>query len=249
MALESATYIDGLNASNPPSGDPVLQGSNHVRLLKSTILSTFPNITGPVTATQDQLNGFVPAGAVVMWYSTVATIPTGWAQCDGGTYNLIDGSGTITAPDMRNLFPVGTGTTYAVGTTGGLAATTPTITGAGFTLSTNELPNLGVSVSLSDPGHSHTVTDPGHNHGVGYVSVALKSGVDVGVQGIVGPGSTSTFAPTVSGGTNVSIQGHTTGITATGAFFGGNAAHTHTATSSAVPTIPPYRSVVFMMKL
>lgn len=56
MALESATYINSLVATNPTSSDNVSQGDDHLRLIKSTIKATFPNLTGAVTATQGQLN-------------------------------------------------------------------------------------------------------------------------------------------------------------------------------------------------
>ena len=56
MALETATYISGLVATNPLSSDPKSQGDDHLRLIKSTILATFPNITGAVTATHTELN-------------------------------------------------------------------------------------------------------------------------------------------------------------------------------------------------
>lgn len=56
MALETATYIDGLVAANPAGTDSKSQGDDHLRLLKSTIKATFPNITGAVTATQAELN-------------------------------------------------------------------------------------------------------------------------------------------------------------------------------------------------
>lgn len=56
MALETSTYISGLVASNPTSTDPKAQGDDHLRLIKSTILATWPNITGAVTATHTELN-------------------------------------------------------------------------------------------------------------------------------------------------------------------------------------------------
>jgi hypothetical protein len=56
MALETATYISGLNSSNPTSSDVQSQGDDHLRLIKSTILATFPNITGAVTPTHTNLN-------------------------------------------------------------------------------------------------------------------------------------------------------------------------------------------------
>lgn len=59
MGLESATYISDLVATNPTSTDPKSEGDNHLRLIKSTIKTTFPNINGAVNATPAQLNTLV----------------------------------------------------------------------------------------------------------------------------------------------------------------------------------------------
>ena len=56
MALESTTYIDGLVATNPTGTDARSQGDDHIRLVKSAIRTTFPNIAGAVTATHTELN-------------------------------------------------------------------------------------------------------------------------------------------------------------------------------------------------
>ena len=56
MALETSTYINGLVAANPPDSDPKSQGAAHLRLLKSTVKATFPNVTGAVTPTHTELN-------------------------------------------------------------------------------------------------------------------------------------------------------------------------------------------------
>ena len=56
MALETATYISGLVAANPLSSDPKSQGDDHLRLIKITLLNTFPNISGAVIATHTELN-------------------------------------------------------------------------------------------------------------------------------------------------------------------------------------------------
>ena len=56
MGLETGTYIDSLNTSNPGATDSVAQGDDHIRLLKSTIKNSFPNITGAMTATHTELN-------------------------------------------------------------------------------------------------------------------------------------------------------------------------------------------------
>ena len=56
MALETGTYVNSLVASNPASTDGLAQADDHIRLLKSTIKSTFPSVTGAVTATHTELN-------------------------------------------------------------------------------------------------------------------------------------------------------------------------------------------------
>jgi hypothetical protein len=56
MGLESGTYISDLVATNPLGTDPKSQGDDHLRLIKSTIKTTFPNVTGAVTMTHAQLN-------------------------------------------------------------------------------------------------------------------------------------------------------------------------------------------------
>lgn len=57
MGLETGTYINSLNANNPVNAtDVVGQGDDHLRLIKSTILNTFPNIAGAMTLTHTQLN-------------------------------------------------------------------------------------------------------------------------------------------------------------------------------------------------
>lgn len=61
MALEDLTgttkYIDSLVVTNPDGAvDYKSEGDDHIRGIKNTIKNTFPNITGPVTATQGELN-------------------------------------------------------------------------------------------------------------------------------------------------------------------------------------------------
>lgn len=56
MAIESATYINQLDPTNPGSNDPVGEGDNHTRLLKSVLKATFPNVSGPINLTAGQLS-------------------------------------------------------------------------------------------------------------------------------------------------------------------------------------------------
>jgi hypothetical protein len=55
MALETGTYISDLVPTNPSAGDLISAGDDHIRLLKSTIKATFPNLTGAVAATHTEL--------------------------------------------------------------------------------------------------------------------------------------------------------------------------------------------------
>ena len=89
MALETATYIDDLVATNPVATDGLSQADDHIRLIKSTLKATFPNITGAVTATHTVLNGLDTrvsaiengvhsSGTRMLFQQTAA--PTGWTK-------------------------------------------------------------------------------------------------------------------------------------------------------------------------
>jgi len=56
MPIESASYVSQLNASNPASGDAMGQGDDQIRLIKATLLNTFPSLTGQISATHTELN-------------------------------------------------------------------------------------------------------------------------------------------------------------------------------------------------
>ena len=56
MPLESANFISDLNAANPTATDPKNQGDDHIRLVKSAVKATFPNVSGAVTPTHTELN-------------------------------------------------------------------------------------------------------------------------------------------------------------------------------------------------
>lgn len=89
----------------------------------------------------------VPVGTIVMFGGTVA--PSGWHLCDGsahGSSALQAVIGSANTPDLRDRFIVGSGSSYAVGNTGGAASVTLTAPQSGL------------------PLHSHGVNDPGHTH-------------------------------------------------------------------------------------
>ena len=56
MTVESANYINQLDATLPLGSDARSQGDDHIRLLKTTIKATFPYVTGPILVAQTELN-------------------------------------------------------------------------------------------------------------------------------------------------------------------------------------------------
>jgi hypothetical protein len=77
-------------------------------------------------------------GMIILWSGSVASIPSGWALCNGS-------NGT---PDLRNRFVVGAGSTYAVAATGG-SADAIVVSHTHTATSTS---------SVTDPGHLHDTT-------------------------------------------------------------------------------------------
>lgn len=247
MAIETATYLSDLNVSNPPGSDPVGQADDHIRLLKSVLKSTFPNVTGAVNSTQAQLNfGVVPTGAIIMWSGATTSIPTGWALCNGQTATKTDGSGTVTVPDLRDRFIVGAGSTYAVGATGGATSITTavSITNDPVTLTTSQIPAHNHSATVSDPGHSHSINDPGHSHNI-RVGGGAGSGWTSLTQG------ENSWITSASNNTGISINGNGTGISVSISNSGSGNSHTHnnTLTNSSHTTLPPYYALCYIYKL
>lgn len=82
-----------------------------------TIASNVTATTQPVStnnttvATTAFVRSIIPAGVILMWSGSIASIPSGWLLCDG----------TNGTPDLRSRFIVGAGSAYGVGSTGGSA--------------------------------------------------------------------------------------------------------------------------------
>ena len=56
MTVEQANYITELLETNPAQDDQYSSLDDQYRLIKKVLLNTFPEITGAVTVTQDQIN-------------------------------------------------------------------------------------------------------------------------------------------------------------------------------------------------
>ena len=87
MPLEDLTgnkYIDDLNETWPLGSDLPDAGDDHLRGIKNVLKKTFPNVTGPVTLTDAELNrGSIPVGSVLAFYQAAA--PAGWERVTGMT--------------------------------------------------------------------------------------------------------------------------------------------------------------------
>lgn len=204
MALESGTYINSLNANNPASTDGLGQADDHFRLIKSTILSTFPSVDAAVTTTEDELNvldgsattpaavtlvdadGVVVNDGGVMKQTTVAAFKTamsipqtlldlGISDGAANTFLKTDGSGNFSFATP----PVVTGMSYNTGN-GVLTATR----GGGLSNVTATIPthpSINAASSVNNSGSTFiqdiTVDGNGHITGVGSATVPTNAGL------------------------------------------------------------------------
>ena len=184
MALESTTYIDGLVITNPTGTDPRSQGDDHIRLVKSTLRSTFPNVSGAMTATHTELNlidGYTGTTAELN-YNDVPTLGT------------VEASKTVTADAVgitkKLKTQEQTEIVNAVGTVSGATAinfalgnvaTAVLASGGSFTIS--NAPTSGIygkfKLILTNGG---TVADPWHasvKFAGGTTPTLTTSGIDI----------------------------------------------------------------------
>jgi hypothetical protein len=133
---ESNAATSETNAAASAAGVnlPAITGGDASKLLA---------VKGDETGYEHTVGSFVPSGVIAIWSGSTGTIPSGWVICDG----------TNSTPDLRNLFVVGAGDTYAVGATGGAATDTPAITVDGHTLTESEM-----------PAHTHDVASTNHSY-------------------------------------------------------------------------------------
>ena len=111
MGLEIVLHLDDLDATNPVGTDPRSEGDDHIRNVKTALLTDFPSISGVVTSTHSELN-FVDVTAGTLTASK-AIVVDGSSKIDnlnidnlninGNTISSTDTNGTVT------ITPHGTG--------------------------------------------------------------------------------------------------------------------------------------------
>lgn len=184
MALETGTYISDLVTTNPASSDNVSTADDHLRLIKSTIKASFPNITGAANPTQTELNLLVGASALgdvttsgtqTLTNKTIAlgsnTVSGTTAQFNtaltDGDFATLAGTETLTNKTVTNIVFDGSLTeeVYTLGTSGTIAldpanGTIQSCAAAGTTSFTDSL-SSGQSIALRlTNGASYTINWP-----------------------------------------------------------------------------------------
>lgn len=220
MGLESATYIDGLVETNPTSSDNANQGDNHLRLIKAAIKATFPNITGPVTATHGALSaaylplaGGTVSGPITASGGVVGNASTATALQTARTINGVSFNGT--ANISFNSDTVAEGTTNQYFTT---ARARAAISAAGD-LSYN--PTTGVisfsatgAPVISVAGKTGSVTlntaDVTESTNLYFTNARARSAISVSGNGSY---NSSTGVITINAGTVTSVAGKTGAVT------------------------------------
>lgn len=98
MAVETASYISQLVNTNPVVGDPVGEGDDHLRLIKSVLQLQFPNLTaGAVNTTQTEMNLLDGVTALV----TLAADQS-WSGSQRGTPSVVT-DGTLDLNTANNF--------------------------------------------------------------------------------------------------------------------------------------------------
>ena len=151
----------------------------------NTVSGTGPQgpqgIQGPIGPQGPQgLLGVAPTASIIM--TALGGAPAGWILCDGANYpvtqypDLYAAIGTgyggtagvnFNVPDMRDMFPVGAGTSYAVNATGG-ANTVALAVGhlAAHNHTANAPDHYHTNADYNYGNHAHSATMPDHQHGI-----------------------------------------------------------------------------------
>jgi hypothetical protein len=167
----------------------------------------------------------IPAGGIILWSGSVASIPSGWFLCNGS-------NGT---PDLRNRFVVGAGSTYAVDATGGSADA--------ITVSHTHTFTSGSATTSSAGSHTHGVYANGTTSSNTPVGFLNNNALSVVASNITTTNGYTTVLANLGNNTQVlSTEGahdHTVTVSGTTA---------STGSSGTNANLPPYYALCYIMK-
>lgn len=221
MGLESATYIDGLVETNPTSSDNANQGDNHLRLIKAAVKATFPNLTGPVTATQAALNtpylplaGGTVSGPITASGGVVGNASTATALQTARTINGVSFNGTANISFNSDTVAEGTTNRYytdararaAISATGDLSYN-PTTGVISFSAASAPV------TSVAGRTGAVTLTSTDVSEGTRLYFTDARARAAISVSGTGGSYNSATGVITLSGGAVTSVAGKTGAVT------------------------------------
>jgi len=162
MSVETATYINTLNTALPASGDAKSEGDDHLRLIKSAVKATFPNVTGAVTPTHSDLNIIAGAATGSVSGLNVATQTASDNTTKAASTAMVQ-SAILASSGISASLPAQTGNAGKVLTTNGTAASWGSVVGIGGATSTGSVTLTASSPaaqSVAPTSYGQTVTLP-----------------------------------------------------------------------------------------
>ena len=172
----------------------------------------------------------IPQGGIIMWSGVVQTLPSGWALCNGQTQN------SITTPDLRNKFVIGSNNTTGTPTTtvqgSGAQSTGGSITHnhggstGDTTLTTNQIPS-----------HKHDYKDSY------YIEINDPGvGQHKAISGVDGPIAGGPYKGSGDSDNDNQYVYYRNGVSY---YTGGAGSHNHSITTDS--NIPPYFALAYIM--
>lgn len=133
MGLETGTYLNALVVTNPLAGDSRSEGDDHIRLIKSLLQATFPNMGGAFHRVQSKAAGYTvlasdentvilctaaltldltAAATLGNHHSFVVLARVGAVVIEPAGAELVNGAANLTLPDDMGAVVFCTGTAF-----------------------------------------------------------------------------------------------------------------------------------------
>jgi hypothetical protein len=224
MGLETSTYIDGLVATNPLGTDVLSKGDDHIRLLKSTIKASFPDVDEAVVTIHNGTSAPASKQTGTVWRDTGNSLWKFWngsawitlaiafntsnsVDVDAGTIDGVTIGGSV-APTVTNLGSVATCDING-GTLDGMtigASVAPTVTNIDINGGSVDAVTVGTSSPVTElqvdninvNGNAITSTDTG-----GDITLTPNGAGDLILDGVKWPqadGSSTNYLTTNGSG-------------------------------------------------